>query len=70
MINEIVSNIKSSCEQDGIPMPDIYTEFGTFTVGASGAHIFSVLGQKSQNTTRPSVFFFFTGEPHNIVLFV
>jgi arginine decarboxylase len=49
MINEIVSNIKSSCEQDGIPMPDIYTEFGTFTVGASGAHIFSVLGQKSQN---------------------
>jgi arginine decarboxylase len=49
MINEIVSNIKSCCEQDGIPMPDIYTEFGTFTVGASGAHIFSVLGQKSQN---------------------
>ena len=49
MINEIVSNIKSSCEQDGIPMPDIYTEFGTFTVGASGAHIFSVLGQKLQN---------------------
>lgn len=52
MINEIVSNIKAVCDEDGIPVPDIYTEFGSFTVGESGAHIFSVLGQKSQNDSE------------------
>lgn len=30
-------------------MPDIYTEFGSFTVGESGAVIYSVLGEKHQN---------------------
>lgn len=29
--------------------PDIFTEFGSYTVGESGAVIFSVLGQKQQN---------------------
>ncbi len=49
MIDEIVRLIKEECEQEGVPEPDIYTEFGKFTVGESGATIFSVIGQKKQN---------------------
>lgn len=49
MINEIVSNIKKACVKNSIPEPDIYTEFGKYTVGESGAIIFQVLEQKQQN---------------------
>ena len=49
MINEIVSNIKDMCNEAGIEEPDIFTEFGKYTVGESGAIIFSVLEQKQQN---------------------
>lgn len=49
MINEIVGNIKATCVNEGVKEPDIYTEFGKFTVGESGAIIFSVLEQKQQN---------------------
>jgi arginine decarboxylase len=52
MINELVSNIKNVCEEEGIQEPDIYTEFGKYTVGESGAIIFSVLEQKQQNDTE------------------
>lgn len=49
MINEIVRNIKEVCEAEGIEEPNIFTEFGKYTVGESGAIIFSVLEQKEQN---------------------
>lgn len=49
MIKEIVNNILHACEEEEVPEPDIYTEFGKYTVGESGATIFSVLGQKRQN---------------------
>jgi len=49
MINEIVSNIKSACTEAKIEEPDIFTEFGKYTVGESGAIIFQVLEQKKQN---------------------
>lgn len=49
MINEIVRNIKESCKRAKVPMPHIYTEFGSFTVGESMAHIYSVIGLKAQN---------------------
>ena len=49
MINEIVGNIKSACKKAKVPMPNIFTEFGSFTVGESMAHIYSVLGEKQQN---------------------
>ena len=49
MINEIVSNIKKACKRTRVPMPNIYTEFGSYTVGESMAHIYSVIGQKAQN---------------------
>lgn len=49
MIKEIVANIKDACTNEGVHEPDIYTEFGKYTVGESGAIIFSVLDQKQQN---------------------
>ncbi len=49
MINEIVSNIKAACVEGQIEEPDIFTEFGKYTVGESGAIIFQVLEQKHQN---------------------
>ncbi|HMR42772.1 MAG TPA: arginine decarboxylase [Saprospiraceae bacterium] len=52
MIREIVSNIMQACEEEDIPEPDIYTEFGKYTVGESGAVIFSVLAQKQQNDSE------------------
>lgn len=49
MVNEIVRNIKQLCEEADVAEPDIYTEFGKYTVGESGAVIFNVLEQKQQN---------------------
>ena len=52
IIDEIVSQVKARMLAEGYPDPDIVTEFGTFTVGESGAHIFQVLGEKIQNDTE------------------
>lgn len=52
MINELVRNIKEVCQEEGIDEPDIFTEFGKYTVGESGAIIFSVLEQKQQNDSE------------------
>ncbi len=49
IINEIVKSISSFCAEAGVEEPDIFTEFGKYTVGESGAIIFSVLEQKQQN---------------------
>jgi arginine decarboxylase len=49
MIEEIVSQIKSFCDQNEIAEPDIFTEFGSYTVGESGATLYSVVDQKQQN---------------------
>lgn len=49
MIKEIVRNIQETCSNAGISDPDIFTEFGKYTVGESGAIIFKVLEQKQQN---------------------
>lgn len=49
IINELVGNIASACREADIEEPDIFTEFGKYTVGESGATIFSVLEQKAQN---------------------
>ncbi len=49
MIEEIVAQIKSICNRNGVEEPHIFTEFGSFTVGESGAVLFSVLAQKQQN---------------------
>lgn len=52
IIGEIVKNIKETCARENVDPPDIFTEFGKYTVGESGAIIFSVLEQKQQNDTE------------------
>jgi arginine decarboxylase len=52
MIKEIVRNIKEYCDDDDVPCPNIYTEFGKYTVGESGATILGVIGQKQQNDSE------------------
>lgn len=52
MINEVVTNIKEVCQEEGIEEPHIFTEFGKYTVGESGAIVFSVLEQKQQNDSE------------------
>ena len=49
MINEIMYHIQKVCQEENIPEPNIYTEFGSYTVGESGGMILSVLDQKKQN---------------------
>ncbi|HSV89341.1 MAG TPA: hypothetical protein VLH61_11925 [Bacteroidales bacterium] len=49
MTEEIVAQIKNICNQNGVKEPDIFTEFGAFTVGESGAVLYSILDQKQQN---------------------
>ena len=46
---EIISQIKRLCEQAEVPEPHIFTEFGSYTVGESGAVLYNVLDQKKQN---------------------
>jgi putative arginine 2-monooxygenase len=49
MINEIVYQIKKFCEEEGVEEPNIYTEFGSFTVGESGGNLYRIIAQKQQN---------------------
>ena len=49
MVRQILNLILEACREEGMTEPDIYTEFGKYTVGESGAYIFSVLDQKQQN---------------------
>jgi arginine decarboxylase len=49
MAEEIISQIKQICQAEGIEEPHIFTEFGSYTVGESGATFYSILGEKKQN---------------------
>lgn len=49
MIDEIINQIKAICDEYEVPVPHIFTEFGSFTVGESGGAIYEVLYQKQQN---------------------
>ncbi len=49
MIEEIVSQIKQVCDDAEVDVPDLFTEFGSFTVGESGGAIYKILHQKQQN---------------------
>lgn len=46
---EIIAQIKKICTENNTDVPDIFTEFGAYTVGESGAVIYSILDQKQQN---------------------
>ena len=49
MIDQVVENIQWICNKNHVEVPHIITEFGSFTVGESGAMIYSILDQKLQN---------------------
>jgi arginine decarboxylase len=49
MVDEIVNQINIACKEADVPVPNIFTEFGSFTVGESGGTIYEVLYQKQQN---------------------
>ncbi|WP_417590498.1 arginine decarboxylase [Owenweeksia hongkongensis] len=46
---QIIEQIKMMCNSNGVQEPHIFTEFGSFTVGESGATFFSIIDQKKQN---------------------
>ena len=49
MVDEIVNQVRIACEEAGIEVPDLYTEFGSYTVGESAGTGYKVLYQKQQN---------------------
>ncbi|WP_435134401.1 arginine decarboxylase [Formosa sp. A9] len=49
MVDEILNQIKTVCDEEEVDVPNIFTEFGSFTVGESGGAIYEVLYQKQQN---------------------
>jgi arginine decarboxylase len=49
MADEIIRQIKLACANNDVEEPHIITEFGSFTVGESGAILYSIVGQKQQN---------------------
>ena len=49
MTEEIVAQIKNICNLAEVEEPNLFTEFGSFTVGESGATLFSIINQKQQN---------------------
>jgi arginine decarboxylase len=49
MIDEILNQINITCAEADVPVPHIFTEFGSFTVGESGGAIYEILYQKQQN---------------------
>lgn len=49
MVDEIINQIKKACDEAEVPVPNIFTEFGSFTVGETGGAIYKILYQKQQN---------------------
>ncbi len=49
MIDEIIYQIQATCEEEEVDVPNLFTEFGSYTVGESGGAIYEVLYQKQQN---------------------
>lgn len=47
--DEIVYQISETCKRAGVDPPNIFTEFGSFTVGESSGIIYEILYQKAQN---------------------
>ncbi len=48
MTGKIVRAITAACRSASVSEPDIYTEFGSYTVGESGVAVFEVLEHKCQ----------------------
>ncbi len=49
MAEQIIRQIKSACKSQGVAEPNIFSEFGSFTVAESGATLYSIVDSKQQN---------------------
>lgn len=49
MVEEIVNQVRISAEHVEASHPDIFTEFGSFTVSEAGGIVYTILDQKKQN---------------------
>ena len=49
MAEQIVRQIKAACKSQNVDEPNLYSEFGSFTVAESGATLYSVVDSKQQN---------------------
>lgn len=49
MVDEIINQIQIVCDEAEVDVPNIFTEFGSYTVGESGGAIYEILYQKQQN---------------------
>ncbi|KAH7065680.1 Orn/DAP/Arg decarboxylase 2 [Paraphoma chrysanthemicola] len=49
VIDRIIGMIASICDRHNIPVPHLFTEFGSYTVGESGATFYEITEQKQQN---------------------
>ncbi|MFM2136862.1 MAG: arginine decarboxylase [Bacteroidota bacterium] len=49
MAEQIIRQIKTACKSAGVDEPNIFSEFGSFTVAESGATLYSVIDSKQQN---------------------
>jgi arginine decarboxylase len=47
-VNKLLSRIKTKCNKEGVREPDLFSEFGSFTVAESGATFFEVIDEKHQ----------------------
>jgi len=52
MIRTIVTQIKNTCKKEKVPVPNLFTEFGSYTIGEATAAIYKVLAQKRQNDSE------------------
>ena len=50
MIEQIVENIKWICDKNNVQVPNIFTEFGSYTVGESGGN--PLFGRRSKAAER------------------
>ncbi len=49
IVTEIIRQIQEEVKDAGVVEPNIFTEFGSFTVAESGGQIYNITSQKSQN---------------------
>jgi arginine decarboxylase len=49
VVDRIVETIARVCRDNDVPVPHLFTEFGSYTVGESGATIYQVVQQKQQS---------------------
>lgn len=49
MVDSIVRQIKEYCDEREVLVPNIFSEFGSYTVAESGATLYSIIDQKKQN---------------------